>query len=233
MKHNWLFFLIVQLNANQGFGALVPSDSALEANSSSFAPFSFPPKRMQQVYFAGDLINFDPDAITRFDRLYFRLDTPNGTTLSGFPFDLQIRMSTTTRAVDSLSPVFAENIGVDETVVFSGSVSWSTFHQPSISPQFFDLRIDLQQPFFYQPSMGNLLIDFNVTNSLIQSQIDAWNRLGDSVSSVVGEVGAASGTPSTLGLVTFFDATIVPEPSTYILISLGAAAFLMGRRRRT
>ena len=217
----------------QGFNILVPRDSVLEANSSTLQPFSIPSSRLQQVYLAGSLIDFDPNAVSQLTHLYFRLDTPTGTTINNRSADLLIRMSTTPRAVDSLSPVFSENIGADERMVFNGTILWNAFHQPGNSVQGLDLRIDLQQPFSYRPSQGNLLIDFTVGNSIIRSQLDAWDRPGDSVSSVFGSSSSPSGTARTLGLVTYFGgAIVVPEPSTFALFALGAAGLLFLRNKR-
>jgi len=216
----------------QGFGALVPSDSALEANSSTLQPFSIPFSRFQQVYLAGNLIDFDPNAVTRLSSLYFRLDSITGTTIGGQPATLEIRMSTTSRTVDGLSPVFGDNIGADETTVFAGTIQWSAFHHPGATVEPFDLRIALQQPFFYRPSMGNLLVDFTVSSSAIQSELDAWSRSGDPVSSVFGSSTAPSGTASSLGLVTYFVGNIVPEPSSFAIALIGIAVFAFMRRRR-
>lgn len=217
----------------QGFSALVPSDSALEANSSTLNPFSSPSSRFQQVYLADNLTDFDPNAVTRLSSLVFRQDGVNGSTINGQMANFQVRMSTTPRAVDSLSPVFADNIGPDQTTVFSGTVQWFSNYVPgSQFPQALDLRIDLQQPFFYRPSTGNLLVDFTVNGTTISSQFDAWNRASDPVSSVFGSSGASSGTASTLGLVTYFAGTVVPEPTPFALALLGIVTFALMRRKR-
>ena len=63
--------------------------------------------------------------------------------------------------------------------------------------------------------------------------VDAADVLGDRVSSVfANSVGAASGTASTMGLVSQFWITSVPEPSTLLLTTLGLATFGVVARQR-
>jgi len=106
--------------------------------------------------------------------------------------------------------------------------------------------IFLPTPFYYDPSQGNLLLDFRNfgggTTSYGQppftgpAYVDAANILGDRVSSVfANDVNAAFGTPSTLGLVTVFAITAVPEPSTWALLILGFSVAVFGylRKRKT
>ena len=67
---------------------------------------------------------------------------------------MQINLSTTTERADGLSPIFSENVGADDTVVF-GPASWffpanaGGFFQPS-------------RPFRYNPLLGNLLMDVRI-----------------------------------------------------------------------
>jgi hypothetical protein len=134
--------------------------------------------------------------------LKFRPNVIDGTPGNAFTTtisNLQINLSTTTRSPDNLSSVFATNIGADDTVVFSGSITVSSeFSGPAEGPKAFDISIPLQQPFFYNPSQGNLLLDIRDFSGEATCYIDAENSLSDSASRVVSQtVNAATGLPNT------------------------------------
>lgn len=81
------------------------------------------------------------------------VDSPITTTIS----DYHIRLSTTT--VDTLSTTYADNVGSDETIVlFDGSQTSSIAVGPS-GVKDFDYVTNLEEPFFYDPSQGNLLVE--------------------------------------------------------------------------
>src|SRR5678815_4864698 len=67
---------------------------------------------------------------------------------------LQINLSTTSKGPDGLSTVFSENIGANETVVFGPRPA--RFGPGSPLPEY---TFQLDEPFFYDPSAGNLLMD--------------------------------------------------------------------------
>jgi hypothetical protein len=91
--------------------------------------------------------------------------------------DAAIRMSTTAKGLGELSMVFAENAGLDESVVFDGTLVLDTAATgPPEGPRAFDYTIELTQPFFYDPSEGNFLIDFMSLSGSDQSVIvDLFN----------------------------------------------------------
>jgi len=164
----------------------------------------------------------------------FRLDAVNGATFSRVLTNMQINLSVTPRPTDSLSPVFADNIGINASTVFSGSPSVFAAYSPGLSPQSFEIHFLLDQPYLYRPSDGNLLMDFQTREGFVFAQLDAWLRNSDGVGSVYGNLDSPAGQASTLGLVTFFSGTLVPEPSTCVLLVLGAITFcFFGWRKRT
>ena len=135
-------------------------------------------------------------------------------------------LSTTTRAPTDMSEVFSENHGPDQTVVYDGPLVLTTKATgPPDGPRGFDYVVALQTPFFYDPSQGNLAIDFTLPSGFTPSPLDdqavrpdAWLvdfPLSDSTS------GALRGNQLIMQL------TFVPEPSTFAAISLGLAAILM------
>src|SRR5262249_32933312 len=106
----------------------------------------------QQVYAASAF-----SGITQIDSLtFFRIAAAafggRDTLLTG---NYQISVSTTTMAVNGLSGDLASNSGVDNTVIFAGTLSGSA--RPSFT-------ITAQKQFVYSPAEGNLLLDVVVTN---------------------------------------------------------------------
>src|SRR5262249_40837678 len=128
---------------------------------------------------------------------------------------LQISFSTTTRAPDSLSSTFSDNVGADATTVFGPGDA--TFSGTPLT------TLPLMHPFAYDPRHGNLLMDIAVRRSAAgMPAVRAASASDDAASSVyaIGPTGAdsASGTMDTIGLYTGFLVTPVPEPSTFWLL---------------
>jgi hypothetical protein len=77
---------------------------------------------------------------------------------------LLIYASTTTRSVAGLSATFAENIGADNTLVFSGTLNWATGNLPGPgNTRQFDVVFPFTTPFLYDPAAGNLLLDIRLS----------------------------------------------------------------------
>lgn len=202
-----------------------------EGNENNSAPFDWAwPLRTQQVYAASEFSSWGgPEYI---QAIAFRLDGPSmpfGATIN----DVTIRLSTTSRGPDGLSAVFADNIGANESVVYQGALPIFSTDEPhgGGQPHAFDIVINLQKPFLFDPSQGNLLLDItnpgkagniyvNGTKSII---LDTQAVSGDTVSRVLGYVASGQpgnpyattdltyGNPDTYGLVTQFR-TGGPDP---------------------
>ncbi len=180
-----------------------------EGNVFTAFPFSlsgnFPP-RYQQVFAASEFtslsgpkfitqIAFRPDGDTRFGSAFPETTIPN----------IQINLSTTSKAPDGLDTIFDNNVGSDDTEVFNGSLPLSSSYTgPPGEPKDFDIVIPLTTPFRYDPSLGNLLLD--VRNSSREmpttTNFDAQFDFADSISRVL--VLGPSVIPGTIGLVTQF-----------------------------
>lgn len=166
-----------------------------------------------------------------------RMDSPLGHPFTATFQSIQINFSTIPRAPDSLSPVFAENVGVDDAVAFGpGPLHWAASYSSGSAPQAWEpaMHTHLTTPFFYNPNAGNLLMDVRVFTSAMTSPMDGEARVGDPISSVLASsVGAASGTPSTFGFITLFEATPVPEPGAVTLaVMAGVLTAVTGLLRR-
>jgi hypothetical protein len=186
------------------------------------------PIRYQQVY---DHSQFGTLAAggEYITQIAFRVHSP------GIPFtatidDLQVNLSTTGKTPENLSTTFSDNVGADDTVVFSSAaVQFETsLAGPPDGPQAFDLVITLPTPFHYDPAQGNLLLDVRNASGTThdpanEQQIDAVSTGGDSVSRVynLGDVAAATAGSTgggfqadTFGAVTRFISTPNLPPAT-------------------
>ncbi len=226
---------ILVLWCSGAFGAaeflVVPNSLAnLDGNSLTLAPFI---GRYQQVYDASQFPGLATAGGGWISSINFRLDQTNGFSFGGVSNTFQINLSTTARGPDSLSPVFAENIGPDDTIVrLATNRNIFSVYRPSISPQGFDVYFDVS-PFFYDPSSGNLLMDVRLyAESGQRAPFDGVELSGDSVSRVYGPLDAIAGTVDTRGVVTRFVVTPVPEPSSFVLALMFLAVVGLGRLRR-
>jgi len=218
-----------------------PGPAALrEGNLNSGFPFNLPffgltAMRYQEVYSSGDFASLGgPVYLTQ---LAFRPDATNGNAFTAPTFtNTQISLSTTPKVPDGLSTRFNENLGSNTTLVFSGSLVLSSrFTGPAEGPKAFDVLINLQTPFLYDPAQGNLLLELRTLGqTALTSELDAESVVGDGVSrlySTDNNANATSGFQDTLGLVTRFTASPVPQPSSLVLLGLGTLALLVWHRR--
>jgi hypothetical protein len=138
--------------------------------------------RLQEVYAAS---HFPPQPIV-ITEIRFRRDSLQAPFSATIP-NLQLNLSTTTKAPDTLSGVFASNIGNDDTIVFSGTLTInSSGSGPPGGPNPFDIVVPLSTPFSYDPAAGNLLVDVRNFSGITVSFVDQSNDSNDSASRVFG-----------------------------------------------
>lgn len=79
---------------------------------------------------------------------------------------LRIYASTTSRSVAGLSTTFDQNIGADNTLVFSGTLDWTTGNLPGPgNTRQFDVLFPFTTPFLYDPAAGNLLLEMRLSGN--------------------------------------------------------------------
>lgn len=144
--------------------------AAVEGNSDNLFPFSGDPIRYQQIFAASDFSG----GARWVTALALRPDAVNGSAFSETLSHVRIQLSTTTRTPQTLSLTFAENAGADVVTVFDGELALSSADSgPEGGPKAFDIVIPLQQPFWYDPSRGGLLLDVRNFSGGRTTQFDA------------------------------------------------------------
>jgi len=208
-----------------------------EGNVNNTFPFIWsdpPSQRYQQVY--GASIFAEATGPFLITKLAFRRDALSDATAMALTItNLQIEFSTTSAGPGTLSSIFALNIGADHQVVYSGAFSISSSSPLVGLTRPFDITINLSTPFEYDPAAGNLLMDVRrwspTPDTAIVHSLDAQSSLADSTSRVYTDlslgVDSPTGFTDSIGLVTKFTATAVPEPSPLILLVLGAVLLLI------
>ena len=218
---------------------VVPGGSAGVEGAVNFGfPFNvgpFPPasQRYQQL-FRSDQFTQAPGRL-RLSGVAFRPDASTGNAFVTTIQSAQINLSTTRAGLSGgLSLRFDENIGGDETLVHAGPLTLSSgFTGPAEGPKDFDIFVPFSQPFLYDPSAGNLLMDVRNFADSSTSQFDAYVSLLEpsgirdvsvysaDVASPVGLVADATGL---IARFTFEPAAPIPEPSSLFLLGAGIAA---------
>lgn len=198
---------------------VAPNQLASAEGSSNAA--TDPNTRCQQVYGSSQFSDWSRAAY--ITQLAFRPDATFGRAFSATNPSLQVNLSTTSRSPGNLSRVFAENLGGDDSMVRSGPITFSSaFSGPPGGPKDFDVIIDLERPFLYDPEAGNLLVDFRTVGPLWGMDVPMDFVTGSGtfgvVSTVAAPLTASSGIPSTQGYVTRFRFTPIPEPRSLVLL---------------
>jgi phosphatidylinositol-3-phosphatase len=166
---------------------VVPNQwSTAPADTGNLFPlFSSMPIRYQQVFDAGQFARLNPGG-GLINSIAFRGHGP-GTPFTATVPQLQVNLSTTTKTPDGLSSTFADNVGANDTQVFSGPFQTAvTFTGDATN---FEVVINFTTPFYYDPAKGNLLLDVRNTQGStevppLDQELDATSAVGDSVSRV-------------------------------------------------
>ena len=194
-----------------------------------------PSYRFQQLYDAADFAGLGPGPLT-ITRVDWRADGSVSDPIE-YPSERWIfKFSTTSNELDELSRTFADNVGPNETTVLDGPVTLTTESDgPAGGPKQFDYGVDLETPFVYDPSKGNLLMDLTIINSegplnidfvLANTETTRFRSTGTlGPDSPVANANAPIG-----GHVIRF--TIVPEPASLGILSIALLATTTSRMRR-
>ncbi len=197
---------------------VIPNSLAtVEGDTENEFPFSVPfSMRYQQVFAAQEFT--PPSTPMSITQISFRPDSENGNPFDTTLTNIQINLSTTSAVPAGLSLTFADNVGSDDTVVFSGSLSLSSADTgPPGGPKDFDIIINLQTPFLYDPDSGNLLLDVRNFDGGTTTSFDSADAGSIYRVYTFAPEDATSPTAqqaSSQGLVAQFTATRVARPTT-------------------
>ena len=226
----------------------------------NLTPLGWQSQRYQQVYDSSQFAGITgPVEITE---IAFRPSSDDsGQAFSSTLPDIQIDLSTTSFGPNTLSQVFDDNVGPDDTVVQSGSLALSSSNTTlPDGTKAFDIIIILSTPFLYDPSQGNLLMDVRNFGGGSTTQFDAVEFPGPNTSSRVwstdqsaNSVNSPSGLADSWALVTQFTydqpssadpgtgsppllgrgpSSPNPEPSSLVLVATGLSSLLLSTRLR-
>ena len=94
-----------------------------------------------------------------------------------------IKVSTVSLDLLELGTDFDENHGPDAKVVFDGDWTFTTEASgPKEGPREFDIALDYDEPFFYDPNQGNLLVEVTRASSNQRTPaLDRHNLFGNSL----------------------------------------------------
>ena len=212
--------------SNPAFASVIvglPADSG----TGNCYPFgcNYVSSQYQQVYTQGAFSG--PITITGLE--FYNTQYNSGATgMNTGTFTLSL--STTSADWNTLSSVYANNIGGDNTQVFSGSLAQSWAFGDT-------LVIAFSTPFTYTPGPGaNLLLNIIATGTGdaagdIYFDSNGNNSGGFNGDTIMGRVYLSGSVNSGYGLVTGFDSA-VPEPATFAMLGGGIALLAAVRLRR-
>ena len=133
--------------------------------------------RQQCVYDSGHFTNQGITSPIVITALAWRPNTNFGLFASSYPGTCTVQLSTSPVDQAAVLNNFAANRGTDLATVFSGPVAWGP--QAAVAgPTPFGIRIPLQTPFLFDPSLGDLNIEVDLplqafTGVLPQLDVDA------------------------------------------------------------
>lgn len=151
-------------------------------------------QRVQEIYGAGE-VGFD--GRTRIHSLSWRID--GSAAYPGGTYDLAISLSTSTVDPNGPSLTFAANHGADQKTVFDGILT-APSAPAGTAPRPWTVTCELDEPFEYDPSHGNLVVDLQVRSSSVQPAVPfaAAQHPGQAVRRVWSGAGHAATTGSSV-----------------------------------
>jgi hypothetical protein len=140
-----------------------------------------------------------------------------------------------------MSTTFADNVGADNTLVFSGPLSFSSpgCAGPSVCP--FDMSVNFTTPFLYNSTQGRLLLDLKISGfSGVGGALDAVSFIGPPGGTGGSIASLNGGLNDTAGILSFGDDIVqlrftaaVPEPTSAALLLIGGGTLVFMRLHRS
>lgn len=209
------------------------SDSIFRSSSVPFNNLSSH-IRYQQVFDAG-AFQAVADDIIQIHGISLRADEAR---LPGVPWfaavvpKIEIRLATSPLNASRMSATFADNVGPDLAVVYpEGPLSLWVSRDNAAAPQPFLTTIRFDQPFWYDPGAGHLLLD------ILKPEGGAPFDFGFDAGGGAYAIGGYDAPSADLvnrgnGLIVQFIFTPIPEPGVAALLLLGCLALRLGKARQ-
>jgi uncharacterized protein (TIGR03437 family) len=208
VRQLWPLALLGTISALAQTNLVVPNAQTYFAgNAAGQLPGAAPQTIEYQQLLGAGQFHSSPITITQIS---FRA-APGTGPLNGSVGSLTVTLSTSPSSPNTnggagplMSTTYANNVGSDKTVVFSGnSVPIKDAGCAAPGPCPFDITLVFQKPFVYNPTAGPLLMDLQETNLSGTGTYDSesFSAPGGSVASVEGPQGNTTGTFMYQGLV--------------------------------
>jgi hypothetical protein len=235
-----ILFCLSAVCVSQAQGTLVVVPNGYEnkdaESSSAGPPFNQDSATRYQVLYANQQFLSALPAGGWISAIDFRLDKIAPSDVSAQINKLEIRVSTSTRTVESMGFTFAENVGADEVVVLPPDSSFMVTSGHGGNPNPFSIRIPFTRRFFYNPNIGSLVVDFLVHEGFrIRAPVDVTP---DSNPKAIAVAAGFIDSPKA-GLITrgggyiaAFEVVPIPEPSLSSLLLVGLGTFIISRKLR-
>jgi hypothetical protein len=155
--------------------------------------------------------------------------------------DIELKLSTTSTDIDSMSLAFDENIGTDEMSVFRGALR-VVYDGSYAAAAEFAVVLELQRHFLYDPSMGNLLMQIQLysehpnydpeTNMYSPFFFQSTSN-DDATQMLLGTTfDSEMGIMANYGFVTQFTTSTIPVPASLWLFASALAGMGWLRRKQ-
>jgi len=175
-----------------GPNVIVPAELATTDKVFGSGTLANASHRAQQIYSASQFGTVTGTFLVT--ELRFRPDHFHGYPFTAVVSNLQINLSTSSRTPESMSRTFAENVGLDDTVVFQGELELrSGFVGPAGGPKDFDIFVPLTRGFLYNPAAGDLLVEIRNFSGSGASPLSGQALSGDGGARLLGSVHGRNG----------------------------------------
>jgi hypothetical protein len=212
---------------------IVTPASLENAEGNSFTNPAAVPTRIQFLFPADEFAGL-PTSNRRVVAFNFRSDVGQNQPVN-WPHNSRIWMSTTDKTPLTLTTAFDANHGVDKTLVHDGAFTLPLLGTgPPQGPRDMADGPRLQTPFDYDPSQGNLLLDWmQLDGGTPIPRIDVHSIAGPGTRVVINQTSATAATGNLLNTpaVIRFEFDIVPEPSSIVLTSCALVSLFAQRRK--
>jgi len=153
IKTIFLAFCISTSTISNGATIIAPGAAATtEGDEYNVYPFSLYPDGYYQQLYDASLFSGQSGVI---DQIQFRLDGDAIGATFDSAHNIEVRLSHTSITPDTMSTTFSNNVGSDETIVFSDYIRFSSSYTSGVNP--FDIVIDINNIFTYN-GYDNLLL---------------------------------------------------------------------------